>query len=368
MRPALPRPRGPGAVRRTWARHPRAALALRAAVAAGIAWYVARLLPGPAAEYPYYAPMGAVVATTFTLAGSVRESVQAVAAIALGGAVATVANLVGTESSPVVIAAAVAVGVGLAGLPWLGGMGSWVPTAALFTLVIGHGEAYYVGAYGGLTLLGAAIGVGVTLLAPTLPLAPAQEALTRVRAALTDALTDVAEALERDDVPTTEDWARLRPDLHPAVADMRAAVTRAEESVRGNRRARRYDVALATMRAQRSACTRLVHLLEDLMDLLTTQERAGLESPALGPGLRPLAAHVLRGLAAALGTVTWAGVAADAEAVREARGRLGELVDAVERSRRADVTGGGVLAAGGLVMIVGRALDAVDPGRVAPQA
>lgn len=365
MLTTLPRPRGLGAVRRTWARNPRAALALRAAVSAGLAWYVAQLLPGPAADYPYYAPMGAVVATTFTLAGSVRESLRAVAAIVLGGAVATGADLVGTESSPVVIAVAVAVGVGLAGLPWLGAMGSWVPTAALFTLVIGRGEAYYVGAYGGLTLLGAAIGVAVTLLVPTLPLAPAQEALGRVRASLAAGLTDVAEALERDDVPTPEDWERLRPELQPAVADMRAAMTRAEESVRGNRRARRYDLALITLRAQRSTYLRLVNLLEDLLDMLATQERAGLENPALGPVLRPAAADVLRGLAEALDTVT--GTRADAAAVQEARDRLGELAEAVERSRRADVTGGGVLAAGGLIMTVGRALDAVDPGRGAAQ-
>ena len=35
----------PGRVRRTWARHPRGALAVEAALAAALAWHVAGLLP-----------------------------------------------------------------------------------------------------------------------------------------------------------------------------------------------------------------------------------------------------------------------------------------------------------------------------------
>jgi len=84
LRPA----RWPGAARRTWARHPQLALACRAAVAATLAWLVASVIPGPAAEYPYYAPLGAVIATSTTLRGSVLESLQTVAGIVVGAAIA----------------------------------------------------------------------------------------------------------------------------------------------------------------------------------------------------------------------------------------------------------------------------------------
>lgn len=365
-RPRVPRPSRPGALRRTWARHPRVALALRAALAAALAWVVSGLLPGPAADYPYYAPMGAVIATSLTLAGSVRESLQAVAAIMLGGAIATVAHAAGTPSNPFVIALAVAVGVAVAGLRWLGAMGSWVPTAALFTLVIGQGEAYYAGVYAGLVLLGAAIGVAVTLAAPALPLAPAQEALARMRQALAAQLTDVAEALEHGGAPSREEWAARQRDLQPEVVAMRSAVAEAEESVRGNRRARHYGPALRAIRRQRRAYGRVVTLLEDLVDLLATQERADLEQVALGPDLRPLAARTLRRLAAALDSVS--GMSADAGAVRAARESLAALTEAADRHRRDDRPGGGVLAASGLIMIVGRVLDAVDPALVTDEA
>ena len=50
-RPYLGRP---GRVQRTWARHPRGGLAVKAALAAALAWHVAGLLPlDPVQQYPY---------------------------------------------------------------------------------------------------------------------------------------------------------------------------------------------------------------------------------------------------------------------------------------------------------------------------
>src|SRR5690625_1886248 len=78
----------PGRLQRAWHDTPRLGVALRAAIAASVAWAVASLLPEPLAEYPYYAPFGAVIATTLSLAGSIRESIQAVSSIAIGGLIA----------------------------------------------------------------------------------------------------------------------------------------------------------------------------------------------------------------------------------------------------------------------------------------
>jgi len=47
-------------------------LAAKAALAAGLAFAIAPLMPGSAAEYPYYAPLGALVSKYHNVAGSFR--------------------------------------------------------------------------------------------------------------------------------------------------------------------------------------------------------------------------------------------------------------------------------------------------------
>lgn len=76
------------------ARHPRIPRAVKAAVAAVLAWLAVLPLGGAADEYPYYAPLGAVIAVSATVADSVRDSVQGVAAILLGAALAVCAGAV----------------------------------------------------------------------------------------------------------------------------------------------------------------------------------------------------------------------------------------------------------------------------------
>ena len=75
-------------------------LAVKAAVAAALSWLLAMPLGGIADDYPYYAPLGAVLAVTWTVAGSVRESLQGLAAIAVGAAIAFGAR---TTSLPVAV-------------------------------------------------------------------------------------------------------------------------------------------------------------------------------------------------------------------------------------------------------------------------
>src|SRR5690625_3003950 len=81
-------------LQRAWHDTPRLGIALRAAIAASLAWAVTSLLPEPLAQYPYYAPFGAVIATTLSLAGSIRESIQAVSSIAIGGLIAWLVDLI----------------------------------------------------------------------------------------------------------------------------------------------------------------------------------------------------------------------------------------------------------------------------------
>jgi hypothetical protein len=53
---------------------PRLQLAAKAGLAAGLAFLIAPMMPGAAAQYPYYAPLGALVAMYENVAGSMRQA------------------------------------------------------------------------------------------------------------------------------------------------------------------------------------------------------------------------------------------------------------------------------------------------------
>ncbi len=93
--------------------------AAKAAVAVGIAWSVAPYLPGVADDYPYYAPLGALVSMYPTLMGSVRNALQTLGGLAVGILLAG-AVLVVSEPNVVTISLAVGVGSLIAATGWFG--------------------------------------------------------------------------------------------------------------------------------------------------------------------------------------------------------------------------------------------------------
>lgn len=220
---------------RALARVPWLSRAVRTTVAAVLAWVLVGLVPGPWSDYPYYAPLGAVVATSVSVRGSTRRSAQAVLAIALGAVVARLTDLLPLPSLAG-LAVVVLVGVLLSGWRAVGDQASWVPTSALFVLVIGNADPVgYVSAYIGLTLFGALVGVGINLLLPPLPLTPADRALDSLRDAVADHLGDLAESLRdaEQPVPSADRLRSARAAAHAAVADAR-------DAARANWSARRY--------------------------------------------------------------------------------------------------------------------------------
>ena len=347
-----------GSARRTWARHPRLGLAVRAAIAAAVAWWLAQLVPGPAADYPYYAPLGAVIATTAsTLAGSVRESAQTVAAIALGAAVALTGDAL-FDQRLVTLAVVVAAGVVLAGLPWLGAGSSWLPTSALFVLILGNeNPTGYVLGFAGLTFLGAVVGVVVTALVPPLPLTPAEETLATLRDTLAGQLDDLAEGLAQDHPPTQDEWRGRIRTIDPLLAQMRVAVRQTDEARRGNRRAARYRETAERQYRQARALESLTLLVEDLTLLIAETEVADHEEVPLGPRLRPTAARTLAALAEVLRSVE--GASADPEQTRRAYDALEEFTAELRRARVA--TDHDLFDAGNIVAAVRRSLAAVRP-------
>ncbi|WP_154793974.1 FUSC family protein [Occultella kanbiaonis] len=287
----------------TWLRQPRIALTLRAASAAGIAWTIVSLLPEAAAQYPYYAPFGAVIATTATVSSSVRESVQAVTAIALGGLTAGIVDLAIGTTSPLTVVLVAAIGVALAGLRWLGTMGGWVPTAAIFTLIIGHGDAAFAGSYAGLTLLGAGVGIAVNAAFPPLPMGPAARSIEATRERLAAQLGDLAQVLETTDFPAVADWEERHRDLDRARLTMRQAIAQALEARRANRRAKRYSDDIDALVREADAVERLTFVATDLGDLIVRDHFApGPDGgpTRLPPDLRAPIVHSIRLLAGAL--------------------------------------------------------------------
>jgi len=121
-------------------------LAAKTAVAVGIAWAIAPHMPGVTDQYPYYAPLGALVSMYPTLMGSAKSGVQTLLGLAMGiGLAVLVVVTVGPTwwSIPVIVG----LGVVLSGTGWFGAGREYVPMAALFVLIIGgqDADAYALG-------------------------------------------------------------------------------------------------------------------------------------------------------------------------------------------------------------------------------
>lgn len=342
---------------RWMATHPAWAVALRSGIAAGLAWWVAWVIglafPDPFAEYRYYAPLGAVVATSSTAARSVSQSVRATLAIVVGAAVAgTLDLLLPTDS--LTVAVVVVVASLLAGWRTLGDMGQWTVTSALFVLVIGgaRDQSEFVVAYIGLVVVGAGVGVLVNLVAPPLPLAPSEAALDELGEVLADQLDALADGLYGDRAPRKEEWEERRRAVAPAVDGARRAADEARDAQRLNVRARRQRVRLHEQELKSERLSVTTAVVTDLVRILTEGERDDVEPDrrVLGAELRNPVAEALGALAA----VVREGPDADREpallAVRELRAALAR--------EREQGTGDDYLAAGAIVLEIERALEA----------
>ncbi|MFD7076986.1 aromatic acid exporter family protein [Nocardioides sp. NPDC057577] len=333
--------------------------ALTAAVAGAIAFGVGAVFPGPAGEFPYYAPLGAVVAMSSTVLGSVRKSVQSILSIWLGSAIALA---IGAVLSPGPVTVALVIGLGTIVGSWdrLDDTGHWVPTAALFVLIIGTGDPVaFVSAFGGLTLIGTAIGVAMTMLFPQLPLAPAERAMGDVRSEVLVQLRRLAHALQRDRPPTEDQWSEFLTQLVPTLQTMRAARQLVLDASRANVRREHHRDRLERQLEQAASLERVCLLVEELTQLLEEEERAENDQLGLGAELRPPTARALLALANLVESGD--GRTADPEAKTEAQDALAELVDQIH-----DVRGGGssdedLFTAGSIVTTIRRCLETPRP-------
>ena len=135
-------------------------MSAKAAIAATIAWLLVQQLGGVADEYPYYAPLGALLAMYPTVSGTLKLGLQTVVGLTLGIVLAYVAVWAG-DPNWITIAFVVGAGVLLGGfLRRTAGGGSGIASAGLFVLVIGNEDLGYSLGYLVQTVVGAGYRLG----------------------------------------------------------------------------------------------------------------------------------------------------------------------------------------------------------------
>ncbi|WP_139228968.1 FUSC family protein [Blastococcus tunisiensis] len=274
--------------------------AVRAALAAGLSWQVALLLPDALSEYAYYAPLGAVIAVSPTVADSASAAWRSILAILLGFALAVAVYEV-TRAVPNALTIALIVLLAIVVEQWryLREQASWVSFAAVLMLTVGTADpADYAVRYAGLTFLGAAIGVLVTtVLFPPLQLTSATQRIEAARGLIADHLETMAAGLRSGRVPDPDEWDDRGHRLDRALERMRQAELVVERARRANPRARKWRGTAAGIREQSRALDRVAVLIDDLTTLVVEfhPHRRGLDRVDDGTGW--VLADALEGLA-----------------------------------------------------------------------
>lgn len=342
-------------------RHPRWLLAAKSAFAAGLALLVVTPFGGVVDDYAYYAPLGALVAMSTAVASSVRSAAQAVLAIVLGAALALGASTLPVPAA-LALAAAIAVGTLLAGWRALGSMGSWVPFAALFVLIVGGEHPLrYAAAYGGLTALGAAIGIGVALALPQMPLTPAVIAQEQLREGLADQLERLADGLSSERVLTQEDWEQLRVALSEKAAEVEELFGGVAESRRGNWQAKRWAETADRRHEQARALQRLSGSVDEVIELVADVRTVVHADDPAAAELRTATAAAFRAVAAMLrGAGDSHGDGADEEAPTVAARQAEVAVETLRDHSLRAAAGSGALffPAAAITVTLERAVDA----------
>ena len=275
--------------------------AAKTAVAVAIAWKLAPYLPGVADNYPYYAPLGAIVAMYPTLMGSMKNAAQTIGSLAVA---IVLAGAVIIFSSPSVITTSLAVGVGalIAATGWFGANREYIPVTVLFVLIIGgpDADAYSIG-YLEQATLGIAVGLLVNLLIfPALTHNAVDQQLANFRAVLSSHLAEIAEALAESWPPEKDGWASGKDSLVAVSGQVREAVLLADESRKANPRARRYRRDLKADYDDLAALENVTFHVRDITDVLTGAVWGIPIKVQLRPELRPALSAALAAVAAAL--------------------------------------------------------------------
>ena len=255
-------------------------LAAKAAIAASIAWLLAPYVPFAASEYSYYAPLGVLISMHPTVVGSARAGAQSLAGLGIGIVLGLGALSLVRVGVPAVvgIAAVIAIGIVLGGIRRLGAGRDWVAIAGLFVLLLGGRDAdEFSLSYLMTTAFGVVIGILMNLIViPPLFLGRASDQLTALRTAVSDALREVAAALENEEIDG-EGLTESAGELAALLAKTKDEVRVAEESSRINPRSRGRTADRQLNARRLLALERTTRATIDLADILV---RAQDEGPA----------------------------------------------------------------------------------------
>jgi uncharacterized membrane protein YccC len=214
----------------------RVRLAVKGALAAVLAWVLARYAFGE--PDPYFAPLAALLGVYPTVAGSLREGARYVAGFLLGAAMAIpVGVLLGPGIAG--IAVVVVAGVLVSGWRRLGDQSAQVTFTALFALLLGGHQPFHYVAHRMVDVgIGVVTGLVVNVLVfPPLQLRPAEHAIRQWGEDIAGALEDLSRAVaDRDSGLRSWDWHERQ--LSTAAGQARAAARHARDSLRWNPRAR----------------------------------------------------------------------------------------------------------------------------------
>ena len=277
---------------------PRLKLALKAAFAAGVAWQLAELFPSSISEYAYYAPLGALLAMYPTVASSLRAGAQTMLGIVLGATIALVVEVF-LPTNGLTVALLVGGGICAGLIRWLGEQRSWVPITALFVFTFAEpGSVSYALGFVLLTLVGVTVGSIVNFVVfPPLHLRESRRAVQALQELLSEQLEELAEGLERNEVPDREAWERRTRAVAPTVSTMHQALSDLVLSARGNLRARRYRADTERQERLGQAFRRMALLVEDLVNILEEVEQADVAALPFDDVVRLRCAGAMRRLA-----------------------------------------------------------------------
>jgi uncharacterized membrane protein YccC len=244
---------------RYWQDHTR--LAVKGAIAAVVAWVLAKYAAGQAD--PYFAPLAALLGIYPTVARSLRESIQYSAGFVLGAALAVPIGLLlgaGTAGIAVIVLA----GMLIASWRRLGDQSAQVTLTALFVLLLGgHQPLHYVTHRMTEVAIGLVTGLVVNIAVfPPLQLRPAEHAVGQWGNDIADGLQALADAVTAP-VRGGRLWPQHDEQLSTSAEQARAAARHARESLRWNPRA-----------SVRQEVPRPDAAVLDALDELTTRTRA----------------------------------------------------------------------------------------------
>ena len=330
----------------------------KAAVAAAVAYLVARQVHAPQS---FMAPYAAVFLMTETVYRSFAEAARPVATLVLGVLLAFVTV---TVVPNVAVALPVAVFVGTAVGRWhrLGDSGIWIGVTALLMLAYGTaGDADYL-LYRVLEgVLGAVVGLAVNMFVlPPLYLRAGRQAVEDMAAELVELLRSVADGLRGDwDDGDARVWLRRARQFEDVVRRAEDARGRGRESTRYNprwflRRREEWDDGRQDLGSLYEVARQVQHVTEALLAAATGR------APVAGEWFTGSYAELLDALAASVSDRSEGDVADARDRSRARRRELVERGEVAEDGVRLDWS-----TQAALLLAVERACDAVLVGRQA---